>query len=110
MVVEISQPGVKQPVRQLGLPLKLSRTRGSVTRMPAPALGQHTEEVLKELRLSHAEVSELLRSGAVAGASPGPLAQDGGFAASETDVGFAASGQDVGFAASGQDVGFTASE
>ena len=45
MVVELEQPGAERPVRQLGVPVKLSRTPGDPTR-PAPALGEHTDEVL----------------------------------------------------------------
>ena len=40
MVVELEQPELG-PVRQLGMPVKLSRTPGDVHR-PAPALGEHT--------------------------------------------------------------------
>ena len=46
MVVEWEQPEIG-PVRQLGVPVKLSRTPGDV-HAPAPALGEHTEEVLRE--------------------------------------------------------------
>ena len=38
------------PVRQLGVPVKLSRTPGDPTR-PAPAFGEHTDEVLARGRL-----------------------------------------------------------
>ena len=47
MVVELDQPGAEQPVRQLGLPVKLGRTPGDHARAPGPALGEHTEEVLR---------------------------------------------------------------
>jgi crotonobetainyl-CoA:carnitine CoA-transferase CaiB-like acyl-CoA transferase len=67
MVVEIGQPGVERPVRQLGLPVKLGRTPGEPARLPGPALGEHTEEVLLEAGYSEAKVAELLQSGAVAG-------------------------------------------
>ncbi len=77
MVVEISQPGVQGPVKQLGLPVKLSRTPGAADRMPAPALGEHTESVLREAGLSDAEIASLIESAAVAGATPGPLAERG---------------------------------
>ena len=39
------QPGIG-PVRQLGVPVKMSRTPGTV-HAPAPALGEHTDEVLR---------------------------------------------------------------
>ena len=44
MVVELDQPGAG-PVKQLGVPIKLSRTPGKVD-APGPALGEHTDEVL----------------------------------------------------------------
>jgi crotonobetainyl-CoA:carnitine CoA-transferase CaiB-like acyl-CoA transferase len=67
MVVEIEQPGAERPVRQLGIPVKLGRTPGDHARLPGPALGEHTEEVLLAAGYSPAEVAELLRSGAAAG-------------------------------------------
>jgi alpha-methylacyl-CoA racemase len=67
MVVEIEQPGAGQPVRQLGIPVKLTRTPGQHGRLPGPALGEHTEEVLLGAGYSQAEVDELLQSGAAAG-------------------------------------------
>ena len=69
MVVELEQPGLG-PVRLLGLPIKLSRTPGDATR-PAPALGEHTEEVLREAGFDGDEVAALLESGAVAGPERG---------------------------------------
>jgi crotonobetainyl-CoA:carnitine CoA-transferase CaiB-like acyl-CoA transferase len=71
MVVELEQPGVAQPVRQLGVPVKLSRTPGDPTRMPAPALGEHTLEVLGQLGMDEETIATLLESGAVAGPSKG---------------------------------------
>jgi crotonobetainyl-CoA:carnitine CoA-transferase CaiB-like acyl-CoA transferase len=67
MVVELEQPGAERPVRQLGVPVKLSRTPGEHARMPGPALGEHTEAVLIDAGYSEAEVAELLREGAAAG-------------------------------------------
>jgi crotonobetainyl-CoA:carnitine CoA-transferase CaiB-like acyl-CoA transferase len=67
MVVEWSQPGLG-PVRQLGVPVKLSRTPGGV-HAPAPALGEHTRDVLAEVGLSADEIDALFESGAAAGAS-----------------------------------------
>jgi crotonobetainyl-CoA:carnitine CoA-transferase CaiB-like acyl-CoA transferase len=67
MVVEIQQPGAERAVRQLGIPVKLGRTPGDHARMPGPALGEHTEEVLRAAGYSEAEVGELLRGGAVGG-------------------------------------------
>jgi alpha-methylacyl-CoA racemase len=69
MVVELDQPGAERPVRQLGLPVKLTRTPGDHARLPGPALGEHTEQVLLAAGYSKAEVAELLADGAVAGAA-----------------------------------------
>jgi crotonobetainyl-CoA:carnitine CoA-transferase CaiB-like acyl-CoA transferase len=67
MVVEIDQPGAEQAVRQLGIPVKLTRTPGKHARLPGPALGEHTEAVLLAAGYTPAEVAALLASGAVAG-------------------------------------------
>ena len=72
MVVEIEQPGIEAPVRQLGVPVKLGRTPGEHARLPGPALGEHTEAVLAAAGYSQAQVAELLASGAVAGAAGAP--------------------------------------
>ena len=65
MVVEWEQPELG-PVRQLGVPVKLSRTPGTV-HAPAPALGEHTREVLAEAGFEADEIETLLDSGAAAG-------------------------------------------
>jgi alpha-methylacyl-CoA racemase len=67
MVVELEQPGAERSVRQLGVPVKLGRTPGEHARLPGPALGEHTEEVLLAAGYSQAQVAELLASGAAAG-------------------------------------------
>ena len=72
MVVELRQPGVERAVRQLGVPVKLTRTPGDHARLPGPALGEHTEEVLLAAGYSDAEVAELLHSGAAAGPAAAP--------------------------------------
>jgi alpha-methylacyl-CoA racemase len=70
MVVELDQPGAPEPVRQLGVPVKLSRTPGGV-RSPGPALGENTREVLAALGYDGDEVATLEQDGAVAGPSAG---------------------------------------
>lgn len=57
MLVETQHPAAGR-VRMLGIPLELSRTPGAIRR-PAPILGQHTEEVLKEIGYSDAEIAAL---------------------------------------------------
>jgi alpha-methylacyl-CoA racemase len=74
MVVEIEQPGTERPVRQLGIPVKLTRTPGDHAQAPGPALGEHTEEVLLAAGYSPEEVAELLAAGAAAG--PASATQD----------------------------------
>jgi alpha-methylacyl-CoA racemase len=64
MVVEIDQPGA-DGVRLLGVPVKLSRTPGAPAG-PGPALGQHTDEVLRALGYSAGDLASLRESGAVA--------------------------------------------
>jgi alpha-methylacyl-CoA racemase len=65
MVVELDQPGAGK-VRQLGVPVKMSRTPGGV-RSPGPVLGEHTDEVLATAGYSEEEITALKESGAVAG-------------------------------------------
>jgi crotonobetainyl-CoA:carnitine CoA-transferase CaiB-like acyl-CoA transferase len=70
MVVELEQPGAAAPVRQLGVPVKLSRTPGGV-HAPAPSLGENTREVLDALGYAPEDAAALEEEGAVAGSSPG---------------------------------------
>jgi alpha-methylacyl-CoA racemase len=65
MVVELDQPGFGG-VRQLGFPVKLSRTPAAIER-PAPALGEHTSELLGEAGYSAEEIQALEEKGAVKG-------------------------------------------
>jgi alpha-methylacyl-CoA racemase len=67
MVVELDQPGAVEPVRLLGIPIKLSRTPGDPNRLPGPALGEHTDEVLAALGYGAEEIAALREQGAVAG-------------------------------------------
>ena len=70
MVVELDQPGATDPVRALGVPIKLSATPGDVHRRPAPSLGEHTEEVLRDAGLDDERIAALIATGA-AGTIPG---------------------------------------
>jgi crotonobetainyl-CoA:carnitine CoA-transferase CaiB-like acyl-CoA transferase len=72
MVVELDQPELGK-VRQLAFPVPFSRTPA---RPPAaaPALGEHTAEVLTEAGFSGDEIEQLLASGSAAGLN-GPDAE-----------------------------------
>jgi alpha-methylacyl-CoA racemase len=70
MVVELDQPGVEEPVRLLGVPVKLSRTPGA-PQGPGPALGADTRAVLEGLGYSGGELEALEEEGAVAGPPAG---------------------------------------
>jgi crotonobetainyl-CoA:carnitine CoA-transferase CaiB-like acyl-CoA transferase len=74
MVVELEQPGAETPVRLLGAPVKLSRTPADAARGPGPALGEHTDEILRAAGYSDAEIAALVQRGAVAGPAGGSVA------------------------------------
>ena len=63
MVVDLQHP-TAGATRALGLPIKLSKTPGSVRR-PAPTFGQHTAEVLREAGYADDEIRALVAQGAV---------------------------------------------
>ena len=63
MVVEVEHPAAG-PVKMPGLPMKLSRTPGSV-RLAPPLLGQHTDEVLTELGYDAAAIAQVRADGAI---------------------------------------------
>ena len=57
MFQEIPHPTLGT-VKQLGLPIKFSRTPGGLDR-PPPLLGEHNNEVLREIGFSSSEIEEL---------------------------------------------------
>jgi crotonobetainyl-CoA:carnitine CoA-transferase CaiB-like acyl-CoA transferase len=73
MVLELDQPELGT-VRQLGVPVKLSRTPGGIQRH-APALGEHTAEVLGDAGYSPEEIAALEESGAAKGPDAGQTAE-----------------------------------
>lgn len=63
MIVETHHP-VAGAVKMAGVPIKLSETPGAVEK-PAPMLGEHTDEVLKEFGFSAEEIQKLHEESAV---------------------------------------------
>ena len=63
MVTSVEHPTAGE-VRTLGLPVRFSRTPGSVSR-PSPLYGQHNAEVLAEFGFSPDEISQFETDGAV---------------------------------------------
>ena len=63
MVVEREHPTMGI-VRLLGLPVKLSDTPGAVRQVP-PLLGQHTDEILRDVGVSEAELAHLRETGVI---------------------------------------------
>jgi crotonobetainyl-CoA:carnitine CoA-transferase CaiB-like acyl-CoA transferase len=61
MVVDIEHPKIG-PMKTIGLPLKSSSELTAI-RKPAPWLGQHSEEVLRELGYAPEDVAELFAGG-----------------------------------------------
>jgi formyl-CoA transferase len=57
MQVQLEHP-VEGTISALGIPVKLSDTPGTIRR-PAPLLGEHTAEVLREAGFSDAEIAAL---------------------------------------------------
>jgi crotonobetainyl-CoA:carnitine CoA-transferase CaiB-like acyl-CoA transferase len=73
MVVDIDHPKIG-PMKTLGLPVKSS---GQLTeiRQPAPWLGQHTEEVLREIGYADSDVRQLFEQAVVYDSDRGPVPQ-----------------------------------
>lgn len=64
MRVELEHPRAGR-VSHIGIPVKLSETPGTIRR-PAPMLGEHTDEILRELNLDDAAIANLRNSSVVA--------------------------------------------
>ena len=67
MVVDLVHPDAG-PTRVIGCPLHFSRTPAAITR-PAPRLGEHSREVLRESGYADAEIDGFVAAGVVAAPS-----------------------------------------
>ena len=74
MVVEREHP-VMGTVRLLGMPVKLSDTPTGVWRTP-PLMGQHTDEILRELGMTDEELAGLRASGVIRSGETGAAGND----------------------------------
>jgi crotonobetainyl-CoA:carnitine CoA-transferase CaiB-like acyl-CoA transferase len=63
MTVRVASP-IKADLTLTGLPLTLSATPGEI-RLPAPLVGQHTDDILAELGYGPSQVAELRQAGVV---------------------------------------------
>ena len=63
LIVDIPHPDIPE-LKAQGMAIRLSDTPGSI-RLPPPKLGEHTDAILCELGLSHEEIAELRRQGAL---------------------------------------------
>lgn len=70
MEVDLDDPELGV-LRNIGIPVKLSRTPGRI-RHRAPALGEHSREVLEEADYSSQDVDKLIESGVVKVHRPAP--------------------------------------
>jgi crotonobetainyl-CoA:carnitine CoA-transferase CaiB-like acyl-CoA transferase len=68
LVADVEQPGYGR-ARMLAFPVRASATPAAIRR-PAPLLGEHTAEVLREIGLADAEIDRLAAAGAVALPAP----------------------------------------
>ena len=58
MIVDVEHPGCASPVQIAGVPIKMSATPGGVRRR-APRLGEHTDEVLRDLGITPQQIERL---------------------------------------------------
>lgn len=64
MIVEVDHPKTGK-IKTIGVPIKMSETQGSI-RFPAPILGEHTEEILKNMvNLTDEQIKVLREKGGI---------------------------------------------
>jgi crotonobetainyl-CoA:carnitine CoA-transferase CaiB-like acyl-CoA transferase len=62
MIREVTHP-TEGPMRQIGVPVRLFGTPVREEQMPAPQLGQHSEEILREAGFSAPDIESLMARG-----------------------------------------------
>ncbi|MFO1107686.1 MAG: CoA transferase [Bradyrhizobium sp.] len=65
MLPTLDHPGAASPASVPGVPVKLSQTPGAV-RHRAPLIGEHSREILQEIRIKADRLQQLVESGVVA--------------------------------------------
>ena len=73
-LIELDDAGAEQPVRQVDFPIRFSGGYRA-PRVPAPQLGENTEEVLAAVGYSAEEIASLTEAGAIAGRQDEPTGQ-----------------------------------
>lgn len=64
MVVHVDHPGVERQMAIAGIPVKMSETPGRIARR-APLVGEHTDEILREIGMADARIAELRAQSAI---------------------------------------------
>jgi crotonobetainyl-CoA:carnitine CoA-transferase CaiB-like acyl-CoA transferase len=64
MVVHVDHPGVERQMAIAGIPVKMSETPGRIARR-APLVGEHTEEILREIGMADTRIAELRAQSAI---------------------------------------------
>ncbi len=64
MIVQVDHPGLDHPVSIAGIPLKMTETPGRIEHR-APTVGEHTDEILREIGLAPERVADLRRQHAI---------------------------------------------
>ena len=73
-LIELEDAGADAPVRQVDFPVRFS-SGYRAPRVPAPELGENTEEVLSGIGYSFEELTALEKAGAIAGRQDSPTGQ-----------------------------------
>ena len=60
MLVDVEHPGCETPVKQTGVPIKMTETPGRI-RQRAAILGEHTDQIMAEVGYKETEIAALKR-------------------------------------------------